>query len=139
MIVVDVKKNTTEPQWREFESDVKVLIAPWTSSLLSSVRDKTAELAAELTAANKPVAKKLWETVIYRLIICEMVGAVDPAGNPLPCTDEVKDIICECEPVFHAWVIEESKKMGTLSRAAGEALIKNLKSSHGGKRKKKQA
>jgi hypothetical protein len=134
MFVIDVAKNANEPQWREFSPGVRALLAPWTRTLMWAVRKTVAS-----TEEPAKMDEDRWNVALYRLIVRDIEGIVDPNGAPLPCSDSVKDMICECSPEFLAWAIDESKKLGQLAHTEGEKLIKNLNSSHGGRRKENRA
>ena len=129
MIVIDIKKNANEPQWREFAPGITVLIAPWTRTLLSKVKE------ASTPAGASDADPELWNKNLYREIIRDVPNLVDTKGAPVVCTDEVKDLLCECEGELLVWAIAESKRLGHLILEAGEDVLKNSKRSPGGKAK----
>jgi hypothetical protein len=68
---------------------------------------------------------ELFDRLLYRHIIEDWEGFASPDGQPLPCTDEMKDIVCDRLGGFAAWAMDEANALTEQEDAASEEALKN--------------
>jgi hypothetical protein len=138
MIIVDINKKDTDGEWKEFMPGLEICIRPIFRSTYHRLRDE-ATVEEVVIENGKEVKKtkldpKLLETLNARQAVGDWKGVVDKKKKPLPCTDEIKDIVFDRMPGLAVWAVAEANGAGICVVKEKEARAKNLRSSHGGKK-----
>lgn len=135
-LVINLDPQANEARWREYRDGVRAKIKPYTRSLIRKILSAAtvaADTAAGGEAAPGRVDPELWDLHTYRDMIEDIEGLVDSFGNPVICTPETIDIVCDQVPGFAAWAVSESQLLAKQITARRESTAKNLKRSRGGK------
>jgi len=151
-LVINTDPKVYDGAWKEFQSGVNALIRPYTRQMVRKVMalaTVSGPPAAEgIPPTESHVDPLLWDKHLYREIIGDISGLIDPDKKPVeinksePDTDGVVrtlrnvaaiDAVCDQVDGFAAWALAESKALAAAITATREAQTKNLKRSHGGK------
>ena len=68
----------------------------------------------------------------YRYAIADWTGVVDTDKNPIPCTDEMKDLLCDEIGDLATFVFDKATSIGATIEEGTEASLKNSNSSPDG-------
>lgn len=123
MLVIDVQKQP-EAAWRTYLHDIRIKIKGLSD-------EQRAELREQATI-NGRFDLSRFTRLCYRETIVDWQGFVDPAGKPLPRTDEHVDVVTSQLPQLAAWVLAESARVNEEEAAKRADLLKNSQSSRDG-------
>lgn len=114
-----------EPIWLDLGHDVRVRVAPLTTSLMAAARSDPAVAALPEGASNETIAVTMAKA-LARLVVLEWEGVGDAEGNPVPVTPEGIDALLDILPIFEAFQLRYVSK-GLLLEAEknGSALSPN--------------
>ncbi|MEQ9145239.1 MAG: hypothetical protein RLO08_12880 [Parvibaculaceae bacterium] len=114
-----------EPSWLDLGHDVRVRVAPLTTSLMAAARSDPAVAALPEGASNETIAVTMAKA-LARLVVLEWEGVGDAEGNPVPVTPEGIDALLDILPIFEAFQLRYVSK-GLLLEAEknGSALSPN--------------
>lgn len=91
-----------EPIWLDLGHDVRVRVAPLTTSLMAAARSDPAVAALPEGASNETIAVTMAKA-LARLVVLEWEGVGDAEGNPVPVTPEGIDALLDILPIFEAF------------------------------------
>ena len=83
-----------EPSWLDLGHDVRVRVAPLTTSLMAAARSDPAVAALPEGASNETIAVTMAKA-LARLVVLEWEGVGDAEGNPVPVTPEGIDALLD--------------------------------------------
>lgn len=98
-----------EPSWLDLGHDVRVRVAPLTTSLMAAARSDLAVAALPEGASNETIAVTMAK-VLARLVVLEWEGVGDAEGNPVPITPEGIDALLDILPIFEAFQLRYVSK-----------------------------
>ena len=112
-----------EPIWLDLGHDVRVRVAPLTTSLMAAARSDPAVAALPEGASNETIAVTMAKA-LARLVVLEWKGVGDAEGNPVPVTPEGIDALLDILPIFEAFqltyvskglLLDQEKNVSALS------------------------
>jgi hypothetical protein len=98
-----------EPSWLDLGHDVRVRVAPLTTSLMAAARSDPAVAALPEGASNETIAVTMAKA-LARLVVLEWEGVGDAEGNPVPVTPEGIDALLDILPIFEAFQLRYVSK-----------------------------
>ena len=98
-----------EPSWLDLGHDVRVRVAPLTTSLMAAARSDPAVGALPEGASNETIAVTMAKA-LARLVVLEWEGVGDAEGNPVPVTPEGIDALLDILPIFEAFQLRYVSK-----------------------------
>lgn len=98
-----------EPSWLDLGHDVRVRVAPLTTSLMAAARSDLAVGALPEGASNETIAVTMAKA-LARLVVLEWEGVGDAEGNPVPITPEGIDALLDILPIFEAFQLRYVSK-----------------------------
>lgn len=98
-----------EPSWLDLGHDVRVRVAPLTTSLMAAARSDPAVAALPEGASNETIAVAMAKA-LARLVVLEWEGVGDAEGNPVPVTPEGIDALLDILPIFEAFQLRYVSK-----------------------------
>lgn len=98
-----------EPIWLDLGHDVRVRVAPLTTSLMAAARSDPAVAALPEGASNEIIAVTMAKA-LARLVVLEWEGVGDAEGNPVPVTPEGIDALLDILPIFEAFQLRYVSK-----------------------------
>lgn len=98
-----------EPIWLDLGHDVRVRVAPLTTSLMAAARSDPAVAALPEGASNETIAVTMAKA-LARLVVLEWEGVGDAEGNPVPVTPEGIDALLDILPIFEAFQLRYVSK-----------------------------
>ena len=98
-----------EPSWLDLGHDVRVRVAPLTTSLMAAARSDPAVAALPEGASNETIAVTRAKA-LARLVVLEWEGVGDAEGNPVPVTPEGIDALLDILPIFEAFQLRYVSK-----------------------------
>lgn len=98
-----------EPIWLDLGHDVRVRVAPLTTSLMAAARSDPAVAALPEGASNETIAVTMAKA-LARLVVLEWEGVGDAEGNPVPITPEGIDALLDILPIFEAFQLRYVSK-----------------------------
>ena len=98
-----------EPSWLDLGHDVRVRVAPLTTSLMAAARSDAAVAALPEGASNETIAVTMAKA-LARLVVLEWEGVGDAEGNPVPITPEGIDALLDILPIFEAFQLRYVSK-----------------------------
>ncbi|GAK46882.1 conserved protein [Tepidicaulis marinus] len=98
-----------EPTWLDLGHDVRVRVAPLTTSLMAAARSDPAVGALPEGASNETIAVTMAKA-LARLVVLEWEGVGDAEGNPVPVTPEGIDALLDILPIFEAFQVRYVSK-----------------------------
>ena len=98
-----------EPSWLDLGHDVRVRVAPLTTSLMAAARSDPAVAALPEGASNETIAVTMAKA-LARLVVLEWEGVGDAEGNPVPITPEGIDALLDILPIFEAFQLRYVSK-----------------------------
>ena len=98
-----------EPIWLDLGHDVRVRVAPLTTSLMAAARSDPAVAALPEGASNETIAVTMAKA-LARLVVLEWEGVGDADGNPVPVTPEGIDALLDILPIFEAFQLRYVSK-----------------------------
>jgi len=98
-----------EPIWLDLGHDVRVRVAPLTTSLMAAARSDLAVAALPEGASNETIAVTMAKA-LARLVVLEWEGVGDAEGNPVPVTPEGIDALLDILPIFEAFQLRYVSK-----------------------------
>ena len=118
-----------EPSWLDLGHDVRVRVAPLTTSLMAAARSDAAVAALPEGASNETIAVTMAKA-LARLVVLEWEGVGDVEGNPVPVTPEGIDALLDILPIFEAFQLRyvskglllESEKNGSAPSPNGTSV-----------------
>lgn len=129
MLIIDTRKDINTGVWREYRPGVRAKIRPLTRSVFRRLQQEAAtkETVTERgrRAVTQTVDPERFDRLLYRHIIEDWEGFASPDGQPLPCTDEMKDIVCDRLGAFAAWAMEEAGLLAEQEDEVREEALKN--------------
>ena len=99
MIRLDLSR---EPRWLDLGHDVRLRVAPLTTSLMAAARSDAAVTALAEGASNETIAVAMAKA-LARLVVLDWEGVGDAAGEPVPVTPEGIDALLDILPLFEAF------------------------------------
>ena len=102
-----------EPSWLDLGHDVRVRVAPLTTSLMAAARSDPAVAALPEGASNETIAVTMAKA-LARLVVLEWEGVGDAEGNPVHVTPEGIDALLDILPIF-----EEPQVFGLTAKVQG--------------------
>ena len=132
MIRLDLSR---EPRWLDLGHDVRLRVAPLTTSLMAAARSDPSVTSLPEGASNEIIAVTMAKA-LARLVVLDWEGVGDAAGEPVPVTPEGIDALLDILPLFEAFqlryvakglLLEEEKNAsapsadGTSAAATGTA------------------
>lgn len=106
MIRLDLSR---EPRWLDLGHDVRVRVAPLTTSLMAAARSDATVAALPEGASNETIAVTMAKA-LARLVVLEWEGVGDAEGNPVPVTPEGIDALLDILPLFEAFQLRYVSK-----------------------------
>lgn len=129
MIIIDPNKDIATGVWCEYAPGVRAKIRPLTRSTYRRLQSEatTRETVTERgkRAVTERIRPELFDLLLYRHIIEDWEGFASPDGQPLPCSDEMKDIVCDRLGAFASWTMDEANALAEQEDAASEDGLKN--------------
>lgn len=114
-----------EPSWLDLGHDVRVRVAPLTTSLMAAARSDPAVAALPEGASNETIAVTMAKA-LARLVVLEWEGVGDAEGEPVPVTPEGIDALLDILPIFEAFQLRYvSKGLLLESEKNGSAPLPN--------------
>jgi len=137
-LVFDAKRKD-DGVWCEYMGGVKVKVRPMSRSTFRRLRKEATTKEARMDERGRRVEEERvdeerLDRELYRYMIEDWSGIVDGDGEPVPCTPEMVDAVCDRLPNFAAWVAEEANGMELKAMEKKDTALKNLQGSHGGSR-----
>ena len=94
---------STEPEWLDLGSGVRVRVAPLTSALMARARASDAIEALVAALASEAELAVALATVLAAMAIVEWEGIGDAEGEPLPVSPEAASALMDVYPVFESF------------------------------------
>ena len=122
MIRLDLSR---EPRWLDLGHDVRLRVAPLTTSLMAAARSDPSVTSLPEGASNEIIAVTMAKA-LARLVVLDWEGVGDEAGEPVPVTPQGIDALLDILPLFEAFQLRYVSK-GLLLEAEknGSALSPN--------------
>ena len=98
-----------EPSWLDLGHDVRVRVAPLTTSLMAAARSDPAVAALPEGASNETIAVTMAKA-LARLVVLDWQGVGDAAGEPVPVTPEGIEALLDILPLFEAFQLRYVSK-----------------------------
>lgn len=98
-----------EPSWLDLGHDVRVRVAPLTTSLMAAARSDLAVAALPEGVSNETIAVTMAKA-LARLVVMEWEGVGDAEGNPVHVTPEGIDALLDILPIFEAFQLRYVSK-----------------------------
>ena len=98
-----------EPSWLDLGHDVRLHVAPLTTSLMAAARSDPAVAALPEGASAETVSVTMAKA-LARLAVLEWEGVGDGAGEPVPVTPEGIDALLDILPLFEAFQLRYVSK-----------------------------
>ena len=98
-----------EPSWLDLGHDVRVRVAPLTTSLMAAARSDAAVAALPEGASNETIAVTMAKA-LARLVVLDWEGVGDEAGEPVPVTPQGIDALLDILPLFEAFQLRYVSK-----------------------------
>ena len=120
MIRLDLSRK---PRWLDLGHDVRLRVAPLTTSLMAAARSDASVTGLPEGASNESIAVTM-ATALARLVVLDWEGVGDADGQPVPVTQEGIDALLDILPLFEAFqlryvskglLLEEEKNGSALS------------------------
>ncbi len=140
-LIVTTDPAAYEGRWHEFAPGVEALIVPYTRRVIRKVMAlATVPVPADLghpdadgeQLAGSRIDPELWDRHLYREIVLGLKGIVGPDGEPVVCSPEVIDVVCDQVAGFAAWALERARADAAALTARQEQTLKNSNRSHDG-------
>jgi len=128
-LIFNPNRDAAAGVWCEYEPGVRVKIRPLTRSLFRNLQREATTRETVVERGRRAVQEKVDQDALDRLLYSRLIedweGVVDPEGAALPCTDEMKNMVCDCLGGLAAWVIEEAGSLAEGRDAARREALKN--------------
>jgi hypothetical protein len=98
-----------EPSWLDLGHDVRVRVAPLTTSLMAAARSDPAVAALPEGVSNETIAVTMAKA-LARLVVLEWEGVGNAEGDPVPVTPEGIDALLDILPIFEAFQLRYVSK-----------------------------
>ena len=135
-LIINTDPKAYDGKWKEFLPGVSVLIRPYTRKLIRKIM-ALATVAAPAADGQPPaearIDPELWDLHLYREIVMDIKGLVDPDNIPIARNDEAVDAVCDQVEGFAAWAMAESRADAAAMTVKQETETKNSKRSRDGK------
>ena len=128
MLVFDPTEKTARSVWRTYQPGVRVRIRPITRVRMRELRRRAAAIRKRTGETLDAVLDRL----IYRHIVDDWEGFVDPGGRPLPPTDDIVDRVTTRFNDFADWLADEALALAETLAAERAAALKKPNASPGG-------
>jgi len=123
MIRLDLSR---EPRWLDLGHDVRLRVAPLTTSLMAAARSDPSVTSLPEGASNEIIAVTMAKA-LARLVVLDWEGVGDEAGEPVPVTPQGIDALLDILPLFEAFQLRyvskglllEEEKNGSAPSASG--------------------
>jgi hypothetical protein len=106
MIRLDLSR---EPRWLDLGHDVRLRVAPLTTSLMAAARSDPPVTGLAEGASNETIAVTMAKA-LARLVVLEWEGVGDAAGEPVPVTPEGIEALLDILPLFEAFQLRYVSK-----------------------------
>ena len=106
MIRLDLSR---EPHWLDLGHDVRLHVAPLTTSLMAAARSDATVTALLEDASNETIAITMAKA-LARLVVLDWQGVGDAAGEPIPVSPEGIDALLDILPIFEAFQLRYVSK-----------------------------
>ena len=118
-----------EGVWCEYQPGVRVKIAPLDKPGFRAIRSAAMRKDLVIEKGRRIVEEKpdeeLMDHLLFRRVIVDWEGIVDADNNPIPCTDEMKDVLTDTLLGFASWVLEEAMALAERRLEALDGAVKN--------------
>ena len=129
MLIIDTHRDLTTGIWREYRPGVRAKIRPLTRGVFRRLQQEAAVREPQAERGRRTVSQtvdpELFDRLLYRHVIEDWEGFADTSGQPLPCSDALKDIVCDRLGAFAAWAMEEAGLLAEQDDAVREEALKN--------------
>ena len=106
MIRLDLSR---EPYWLDLGHDVRLHVAPLTTSLMAAARSDATVTALPEDASNETIAITMAKA-LARMVVLDWEGVGDAAGEPIPVSPEGVDALLDILPIFEAFQLRYVSK-----------------------------
>lgn len=90
--VID-QNQKQEPAWRTYDGDVEILINPLTRQDFRKLQKKALVKKRGFRNQDPEVNEEYLDQSMYRQLVQDWKGIVDPAGTAIECTPEMVDLV----------------------------------------------
>ena len=98
-----------EPSWLDLGHDVRLHVAPLTTSLMAAARSDATVAALPEGASNETIAITMAKA-LAKLVVLDWEGVGDEAGAPISVTPEGIDALLDILPIFEAFQLHYVSK-----------------------------